>query len=111
MRTPNVAHTSAYQRDERAPTTHTLTINDERDQCGSVTIWAYPQGLPQSVGMAVTANVDSPLGIANGMPTATIHACHREALKVHLSEGKLVIDTQGMSLALNETTGLYELAL
>lgn len=111
MRTPNVAHTSAYERDGRAPTTHTLIINDERDQCGSVTVWGFPQGLPQSVGMAVTINVDSPPGIEHGMPTASIHACHREALKVYLSDGKLVIHTQGQSMTLNETTGFYELAL
>lgn len=111
MRTPNVAHTNLYVADERVPVTHTLLINDERDECGSVTIWGFPKGLPQSIGMAVVMNVDSPADSQDGVPTATIHASHREALKVFLCNGKLVIDTKGCDIALNALTGLYELPL
>ncbi|MPQ71526.1 hypothetical protein [Pseudomonas sp. MWU12-2323] len=111
MHSPNVAHTKVYEADERAPVTHTLLIHDERDECGSVTIWGFPKGLPQSIGMAVVMNVDSPSDCQDGVPTATIHASHREALKVFLCNGKLVIDTKACKIALNDLTGLYELAL
>jgi hypothetical protein len=111
MRTPNVAHANAYDDDVRVPTTHTLLMNDERDECGSMTIWGFPKGLPQSIGMAMTMNIDSPDGTQDGVPTATLHACHRDALKMFLTDGKLLIDPQGCQIILNELTGLYELTL
>lgn len=115
MRKPHVAKATAYQDSTaRVLTTHTLMVVDERDECGSVTIWGFPKGMPQSMGMAITANIESPpdcLPQAEGVPSATIHASHRDALTVHLQDGKLVLDTRGGSITLNEATGLYELRL
>jgi hypothetical protein len=111
MRSPNVAHASAYDSNERVPTTHTLMINDDRDEAGSMTMWAFPKGLPQSIGLAVTMSIDSPCGQDEGMPAATLHACHQDALKVFLSDGKLLIDTNCRQMVFNENTGLHELTL
>ncbi|HDS1721601.1 hypothetical protein NPS53_08825 [Pseudomonas putida] len=111
MRTPHVAPSAAYEADERFPASHTILINDERDECGSATTWTFPMGLPQSMGLAVVSLVDSAPGELEAVPAVEVHACHREAIKAYLASGKLVIDTKGVPLKLNEQTGLYELDL
>lgn len=111
MRTPHVAHAAAYKSVERVPATHTILIHDERDECGSATTWTFPKGLPQSIGMAVVVKVDTAPGAKEAVPVVEVHACHREALKAFLCDGKLVIDTKGLALKHNELTGLYELDL
>lgn len=97
--------------DQRAAATHTLLINDEREECGSVTTWAFPKGLPQSMGMAVETTIQAPQGELEGLPVASIYANHREALKVYLSEGRLLVDLKGLSLDYDAATGLYQLML
>lgn len=111
MRTPHVAPAAAYIKDERVSATHTILIQDDRDECGSATMWTFPKGLPQSIGMAVIASVDTAPGEKEAVPAAVIHACHREVIKAYLCDGKLVIDTHGLALKRNEVTGTYEVAL
>lgn len=111
MRTPHVAHAAAYETGERHPATHTIIIHDERDDCGSVTTWTFPRGLPQSIGLAVVARVDDAPNGPAAVPAVEIHASHRQAIKAFLCGGKLVVDTKGVALQLNELTGMYELAL
>lgn len=111
MRTPHVAPSAAYESDERSPATYTILIEDERDDCGSVTTWTFPKGFPQSTGLAVVAKVDTALGATEAVAAVELHASHREAVKAYLSDGKLVIDTRGVDLKRNDLTGLYELAL
>nr|WP_192963520.1 hypothetical protein [Pseudomonas fluorescens]CEK42370.1 hypothetical protein PQBR57_0417 [Pseudomonas fluorescens SBW25] len=111
MRTPHVAHEAAYKNDERVPATHTILIQDDRDECGSATIWTFPRGLPQSIGVAVVASVDTAPGEKDAVPALTIHASHREVIKTYLCEGKLVVDTKGLPLKRNDANGTYEVAL
>ena len=111
MRTPHVAPAAAYVSDERVQASHTIMINDDRDECGSVTCWTFPKGLPQSIGMAIIAKVDAAPGLIDSGPVVEVHACHREAFKAFLCDGKIVINTNGVALTRNELSGMYELEL
>lgn len=111
MRTPHVASEASYQHDEQAPLSHTILIHDDRDECGSATLWTFPRGLPQSTGLAVVASIDTAPGEPGSVPALAIHASHREVIKTYLCDGKLVFDTRGHTLKRNDANGTYELAL
>lgn len=111
MPSPHVCVIDEYDTDNELTPTHTISIHDERTECGSVTIWAYPKSLPQSMSIAAVVHVGLPPGMAAGAPCVSHHACGRHALDVYYCDGKLILDTKGLTVSRNPDTGLYEVEL